>query len=74
MGLEPSGSPPFSMRDWDTRACIRGAARPEPVLNLAANMSDDEVESPRATAEEPKIEKNSGEEMQSALKIRFRKK
>ncbi len=43
-------------------------------MNLAANMSDDEVESPRGAAEEPKPEENSGEEMQSGKKIRFRKK
>ena len=60
------------MRDWDTRACIRVAARP--VLNFAANMSDDEVDSPRGAAEEPELKKNSGEEISPAKKNRFRKK
>jgi hypothetical protein len=36
-------------------------------------MSDNKVESPRGAAEEPKPEENSGEEMQSATKIRSRK-
>ncbi len=52
-----------TMRDWDTLACNRVAARPEPVLNFTANMSDDEVDSPRKAAAEPVPEEISCGEM-----------
>ncbi len=54
-------------------ACARLAARPEPVLNFTANMSDDEVESPSGAAAEPESKETSGEEMQGTTKSRFRK-
>ncbi len=53
------------MRDWDTRACTRVVARPEPVLDFATNTSDGENESPRGAAAEPVPEEIAGEGMQS---------
>ncbi len=49
------------------------ATSPEPVLNFAAKMSGDEVESLCAAAVEHVPEEISCEEMQSSTHIRFRK-
>jgi hypothetical protein len=61
------------MRDLVKRTCTPMAARPEAVLDFAANMSDDEVESPKGAAAEPVPEEISGECIQSSTEVRFRK-